>query len=74
MDAQLESDTHKGSQGHRHCLLGPHYLSEPVLLGASGQQRAIVVKVNIILNKIFPESCVKSSVLNKRVPPPLWNV
>ncbi len=28
MDAQLESGTHKGSQGHSHCLSGPHHLAE----------------------------------------------
>lgn len=28
MDAQLESGTHKGSQGHSYCLLGPHHLAE----------------------------------------------
>lgn len=28
MDAQLESGTHEGSQGHSHCLSGPHHLAE----------------------------------------------
>lgn len=28
MDAQLESGTHKGSQGHSHCLLEPYHLAE----------------------------------------------
>lgn len=28
MDAQLESDAQSGSQGHSHCLSGPHHLAE----------------------------------------------